>query len=501
MKSDQDPQPVSWWRRKPSLRLTEEQILRDAQVSQERRRERLQLLPGALLIGLASGAVAVAFRWSLEVMEAARTDCLRSLSWGWRVALVSGLVFVGTSVSLYSVRRFSRAAAGSGVPQLLGVLRGKRVMNWFSLLLVKFFGSLFAIGGGLALGKAGPTVQMGGAVAEAMSGLTSRLGGHGEDAQRVRDRNVLLAAGSGAGLAAVFNAPLAGLIFVLEVFQRGFAPRVFFVTFLACVLADTVTRGTLGQMSVYTLEDIRLPPLWSLPLFVLLGVGSGLVGVAFNRGLLVSLEGMEAVRRWPVWGVGLLAGGVVGLVASWNVDLLGTGHELVAGALGGEARSAPWLLLCVLLRFGLTLFSCGTGAPGGIFAPLLVLGSLFGLLYGQVSKALLPVDSLQPSAFALVGMAALFTGVVRAPLTAIVLIMEMTSGYDLVLPLMAACLSAWGMADYLGDKPIYEVLLERDLQAEQERIQRNTENLPGTGGEAAPSEGGTLDTKGPVRES
>ncbi|MEM0970259.1 MAG: hypothetical protein AAGJ31_12950, partial [Verrucomicrobiota bacterium] len=112
MKSDQDPQPVSWWRRKPSLRLTEEQILRDAQVSQERRRERLQLLPGALLIGLASGAVAVAFRWSLEVMEAARTDCLRSLSWGWRVALVSGLVFVGTSVSLYSVRRFSRAAAG-----------------------------------------------------------------------------------------------------------------------------------------------------------------------------------------------------------------------------------------------------------------------------------------------------------------------------------------------------------------------------------------------------
>jgi CIC family chloride channel protein len=195
---------------------------------------------------------------------------------------------------------------------------------------------------------------------------------------------------------------------------------------------------------------------------LVLGLGAGVLGVAFNRALVGTLDLFHRVRRGPAWGAGALAGGIVGAVGWFTPEALGGGHRLVEQTLAGDVM-LPALLGFFLLRFFLTMLSYGCGAPGGIFAPLLVLGSELGLGVGLLAQRIVPAAAEHPESFAVIGMAAYFTAIVRAPLTGIVLLVEMTSDYSLVLPLLAACLTAYGVADFLGDRPVYEALLERDL--------------------------------------
>jgi CIC family chloride channel protein len=204
-------------------------------------------------------------------------------------------------------------------------------------------------------------------------------------------------------------------------------------------------------------------------------VAAGLLGVAFNRSLLRSLDLFERLTRWPAWMTGGLVGLGVGTVAIFAPGAVGGGHRLVERTLAGQL---PLLALATffVLRFTLTMLSYGCGAPGGIFAPLLVLGSEIGLAIGMVADRFLPEGGGAPQVLAVVGMAAYFTAIVRAPLTGIVLMVEMTGNYSLVLPLLAACLTAYGVADFLGDRPVYEALLERDLL----RGQKGRPELGGT---------------------
>jgi chloride channel protein, CIC family len=277
-----------------------------------------------------------------------------------------------------------------------------------------------------------------------------------------RERRTLIAAGAGAGLAAEFNAPLAGLVFVLEEVQRDFSPGVFAATLIASGVADITTRLLTGQLPVFHVQTEPIPPLSLLPFALLLGAVAGLLGIAFNRGLLRSLDLFESLRQWPGWITGGLVGLVVGTVALFAPIAVGGGHRLVECMLAGEL-SLLALAAFFVLRFCLTMLSYGCGAPGGIFAPLLVLGADIGLGIGAVAGQFLPEAVSRPHLFAVVGMAAYFTAIVRAPLTGIVLMVEMTGNYSLVLPLLVACLTAYGVADFLGDRPVYEALLERDL--------------------------------------
>jgi CIC family chloride channel protein len=285
-----------------------------------------------------------------------------------------------------------------------------------------------------------------------------------------RERQTLIAAGAGAGLAAAFNAPLAGVVFVLEEMQRDFSPTVFTAAFIASVTSDVVARVLTGQLPVFHIETYPAPNLLALPLFLLLGALCGLLGVAYNRALLGSLNLFHRIRSWPAWMPGALAGGVVGLIGWFAPETLGGGHRVVVHTLTGRLAMETNTAL-FLLRFFMTMISYGCGAPGGIFAPLLVLGAQIGLAVGLISSPWMPKVVVAPGIFAVVGMAAYFSAIVRAPLTGMVLIVEMTGNYALMLPLAIACITAYGVADLLGDLPVYEALLERDLIRGQEKTE------------------------------
>lgn len=278
-----------------------------------------------------------------------------------------------------------------------------------------------------------------------------------------QERRTLIAAGSGAGLAAAFNAPLAGVIFVLEEIRRDFHPIVFGAAFLAAAIASIVVRLLLGNNPDFAVPSYPTPPALSLPIFAVLGLLAGFLGVAFNRGLLGLLSLFERIGRHRALPVAAAVGACVGLVGWFSPILVGGGHSLAELALAGNVALAV-IPVFFAVRFVLTTASYGTGAAGGIFAPLLALGALLGLAIGEVAHIYLPAAVPVPAVFAVVGMAAYFTAIVRAPLTGIVLIVEMTGNYQQMLPLLVACFCAYAVAEWMKDVPIYEALLERDLR-------------------------------------
>ncbi len=420
-------------------------------VNQQRRR----LFPRAALVGLLAGLVAVAFRVVLAAADSLRNALI---AWAHHFPLFGWLFPVcfsaaGASLAVFLVRRFAPEASGSGIPHLEAVLHRYRETHRKRLLLVKFFGGALAIGAGLALGREGPTVQMGGTVGAAVSGWLKA---------DTRERLTLIAAGAGAGLAAAFDAPLAGVIFVLEEVQKDFRQAVFGSAFIAAAVAAIVTRFASGQLPDFRVPSYPVPDLAALPAFAILGLAAGLLGVAYNRSLIGTLNLFAKVPPKLFLPATALVGGVVGLVAWVSPAAVGGGHPLAETFLDGRAALAT-IPLWFLVRFVLSMASYGTGAPGGIFAPLLVLGALLGLGVGEVTHLLFPHLVPIPAIFAVVGMAAYFTAIVRAPLTGVVLIIEMTGNYAQMLPLLVACFCAYLVAEALGELPIYEHLLERDL--------------------------------------
>jgi CIC family chloride channel protein len=419
------------------------------------RDERKRLMPRALLVGLAAGLAAVAFRFSLDRADILRDRIVAYAHQAQGAAyLIPILYCAGTAaLGLFIVRRFAPEAAGSGIPHLEGVLRRHRVLRWAIVLPTKFLGGLSAIASGMALGREGPTVQMGGAIG---MGLAKAL-----DATR-RETLTLTAAGAGAGLAAAFNAPLSGLVFVLEELQRDFRPTVFGAAFIAAATADVVTRVVAGQGPIFDVPNYPSTSLATIPAFLILGAAAGLVGVAFNKGLIGALNFFSRMRDSRVyWATGIV-GACIGVVAIWNPDSVGSGRELVSAALADHNHLGSTSGMLVL-RFLLTVVSYGTGVAGGIFSPLLTIGAILGRGVGDLTAVLVPGLVSHPGVFGVVGMGALFTGIVRAPLTGIVLIVEMTSSYSQMLPLLIACFAAYATAEALRDLPIYEALLERDL--------------------------------------
>lgn len=413
------------------------------------------LFPRAALVGVCAGIVAVTFRALL-----AGADSLRNaiIVWAYQIPLFGWIVptafgATAATIAVTLVFRFAPEAGGSGIPHLKAVLHRLRDLRWAPVLWVKLIGGVLAIGSGMALGREGPTVQMGGAVGD---GLARRLG------VPTRDRLTLTAAGAGAGLAAAFNAPLSGLVFVLEEVQRDFRPAVFGAAFIAAASSDVVARLAAGQLPVFRVPDYPTPALSTLPIFAVLGCLAGLLGVVFNRGLLLTVEWMGKVRRPALIVSAGAVGAMSGMIAWFSPVMVGGGHDLAETVLAGNLGLAL-IPAYFLIRFGLTLLSYGTGAAGGIFSPLLVLGAMAGLAVGQTMHAMAPAFVPQAGVFAVVGMAAYFTAIVRAPLTGVVLILEMTGNYEQMIPLLTSCFCSYAVAEYLRDVPIYEALLERDL--------------------------------------
>lgn len=413
------------------------------------------------LVGLVAGGVAVLFERTLHWAEGLRVDLLAYLHaefswWGWLVLplLAGGIgAFIG-----WLTGRICPEAAGSGIPNVKGVLAQAETMSWKRLLPVKFFGAVLSIGSGFSMGREGPTVHMGAAVGQAVGGILH---------VPAQARSHLIACGAGAGLSAAFNAPLAGFIFTLEELQREFSTLTYGTALIAAVVADIVMRSLMGHAPAFSITGYAMPPMTELPLFALVGLAAGLLGVAFNMALLWSKRQSDRHIHLRPWQRAGLIGVIVGLTGWFLPEALGTGHHVAEQVLRGDYASFDMIGFLTILfagKFALTILSYLAGVPGGIFAPMLLLGAVIGLAVGQMSFFLFPDLAPTPAAFAVAGMAAYFSAVVRAPLTGIVLVLEMTRNYEQLFPLLVACMIAYIVADRMNAQPIYDALLQYSIE-------------------------------------
>lgn len=416
----------------------------------------------APIVGGASGLIGALFRLALGAADRFRNA---AIAWahGWNLAgflcIVAGCA-AAVTIAAWLVRRFSPYAAGSGIPQVEEILNDELPPTPPRLLFVKFFGGLLAIGSGLALGREGPSVQMGAAIADVVGELFRR---------NWHDCKVLIAAGAGAGLATAFNSPIAGAVFVLEELMRRFETRTAIAALGASAAAIAVARAFLGPAPDFQVESLAYLGVKTWLLFAALGAIAGLAAGLYNSTLMAALAAMDRLGRWPVETRAAVIGAAIGALAWFAPGLVGGGDDITRRTLTGGVTFVM-LPLVFFLRFGLGAVSYAAPVPGGLFAPILVLGAQLGLFCGALCHIAFPDMNLDSTAFAVVGMAAFFTGVVQAPVTGIVLVIEMTASFTMLLPMIAACFTAMLVPSLIGIAPIYDSLRERTLRVQQTTI-------------------------------
>lgn len=369
------------------------------------------------------------------------------------IIVFSGAVMA--ALGFWLTYRFAPEAEGSGIPHIEGALIGEHDIRWYRVLPVKFVAATLTIGSGMILGRGGPSIQLGGAVGRMMASTAGKY----EHAQ-----HILIAAGSAAGIAAAFNTPLAAILFVNEEMRRQFTYN---FTSIKCVtlsvIAATIVMEYLnGQNAVLLIPSFNAPALSSLPTFAVLGMIFGIVGVYFNKWILLSTSWFKNYHGTNLTRT-VFTGAVFGAIFSM---LHVTYPILSAGSLPAIAdlfiSPAPWLVMTlffVLRLFG-TIACFGTGAPGGIFAPILTLGTFLGLTYGVLILDMIPNYSTDAAIYAVAGMGALIAASLRTPLTAVVLVVEISNNYQLILPIMVTCFGATFIAQAIGGRPLYASLLE-----------------------------------------
>jgi H+/Cl- antiporter ClcA len=408
---------------------------------------RVQLSPEALIlllaiaIGTGTGLLVMAFRWGIGVMQSLTFEYWIGGVWpGTRYSLALGPVLGGLLVGLL---RWRWSPLGPNLAALIQVAQGKAPLSPTKALL-KAIAAIISIGSGASVGPEGPSVEIGGGVGLICAELL----------QVSRERmQLLLGAGTAAGLAAGFNAPIAGVFFALEVvLGPTFATSGVSLILLSAVVSGLIVQVGLGGQAAFDLPAYEIrSPFW-LPFYLGLGLLASGVALAFSAavdwaGRLLSAELPGGRARLPEPLRPVLGGLVVGGAALVWPQVLGVGYETMEAMLRGEAFSLPLLASLLVVKLGMTALSVGSGLVGGLFAPALFLGASLGSAYGQLLPLLLPIDPQSiaaPPAYAMVGMAAVLAASVRAPLTAVLLLFELTRDYRIILPLMAAVsLSVW----------------------------------------------------------
>jgi len=415
----------------------------------------VRLTVASILGGILIGLVGAAFRYLLITSDRLRTELIL---WaharphiGWLAPLVLGAA--GAWLARFLVVRFAPTAEGSGVQRVEAVFSAEAEPASTVVVPVKFVGGLLAMGSGLALGREGPTVQMG----SSFGVWVSRHLVAGEE-----DRRVVEAASAGAGLAVAFNAPIGGSIFVFEELTSSFTPWLLVSTLAASTVAVWLMRFLLGNTLSFTVQLVSLTHVWSKWPFLGLGALLGATGALYNAAVMGLLRLSDKMGRISSLNRAAIIGGVVGIVAWFVPGMVGGGENLTQAILSNQFTISVLTLLFVA-RFLLGCWSYAAGAPGGLFAPIILLGAASGALFAALVNHMLPNAGLSLSACAIVGMGALFTACVRAPLTGILLAIEMTGRADLALGLLGASLMAMLVAMLLQSEPIYESLKRRML--------------------------------------
>jgi len=413
------------------------------------------------LCGLAGGVVGAAFHLTVDALLRWPAWLVARFGSGYETILMAAAIAAtGLLLAFALTRRFAPEAAGSGVQEIEGAMEGLRTVRWRRILPVKFVGGVLGLSSGLVAGREGPTIHMGASIAAAISEMLKL------DRDDMRG---LLAAGAAAGLAAAFNAPLAAILFIVEETRKQF--RYTFRSYVGVICASAASAmgmglvgGTAPPLRIEALEQ----PLWLLPAFVLLGVFLGGLGVVFNRCLLGALDWTAATFRRVPFVPALVVGAAVGALAIVLPEAVGGGELLIPHLVARDLPLAT-LMLVAVLRFAGTMASYPVGVPGGIFSPMLTLATTVGLgiamlMEGALAAGGVAVPPSMGAAFAIAAMGGLFAATIRAPLVGVVLAVELTGAYALILPLLVTCVTAHVISDWLKGRPIYELLLERTLR-------------------------------------
>ena len=388
----------------------------------------------AVLVGLMGGFGAILFRWLVDLFQGLAigrgedtVSLLQQIPW-WRKLLLpvaAGLV-VGPLVHF-----LAREAKGHGVPEVLGALVFRKGVIRPIVALVKIIASAITIAFGGSVGREGPIVQIGAAMGSSL-GQWLRF-----SPQRLR---TLIGCGAAAGIAATFNAPIAGAFFALEILMRDFAVVTFSPIIVASVVATAVSREFLGDHPAFPVPAFSLGGYDQLPFYLMLGLIVGLVAVLYVRSL-YDCEAFFEKLRMPAWLKPAVGGLVLGCLLIWFPQVYGVGYTTMVRALDGHLA---WHLMAVLILVKLLAvnITLGSGFSGGIFAPALFLGGMVGGTFGSVLQMIFPDNPVPVGAFAMVGMAAMVGAATGGPLTAMLILFEMTSRYKVILPLMLASIGA-----------------------------------------------------------
>jgi CIC family chloride channel protein len=410
----------------------------------------------ALIVGIGAGLGAVIFRRLIEGAHRLAYDGLGGMMEGIYPFYLLIIPALGGLIVGPLIYRFAREAKGHGVPEVMEAvaLRGGRIRP--RVAVVKSLASAISIGTGGSVGREGPIAQIGSALGSTV-GQLFRLSD-----DRVRN---LVACGAAGGIAATFNAPIAGSVFALEVILGQFHAAYFGAVVISAVVADVVAHIFEGDMRAFAVPDYVLVSPWELLFYGLLGLLAALIAVGFTRLLYLSEDLWDKVRfpeyLKPVVGGVLL--GVVGILTP-KIDgfprVFGVGYETITQALFGELV----LQMTVVLLFAkilATIITLGSGGSGGIFAPSLFMGAMLGEAFGQVVHAVFPAITAPVGAYALVGMAAVFSGAAHAPVTAILILFEMTGDYHIILPLMLTTVMSTLVSQLISRESIYTLKLTR----------------------------------------
>jgi CIC family chloride channel protein len=425
----------------------------------------------AVAVGLLAGGGAIALRGMIRAVQwlvfdqAANASALTGLPIPPQVVTVLGPA-VGILIVTYLVRAWAPEAKGHGVPEVQFAVRMRGGKIRPRVAVAKAVTSAISIGSGGSVGREGPIVQIG-------SSLGSALGQWvGLGAEEIK---LLVAAGAAGAIGATFNAPIAGVLFALEVILGSFAARSFGLVVIASVTATAAVQPVLGTEPAFRLvEQFELNSNWELTLYPFLGLIAGGLALLFVRSV-YGIEDWFDQWRVPLWRKALTGGVVVGLLGTFGSEhLFGVGNEGVELAMAGGLTTGLMAAL-VFLKIFATSVTLGAGGSGGVFAPALFIGAMAGGTFGRVAESLLPGVAASPGAYALVGAAAVFGASTHAPMTAIIILFEMTDNYRIILPLMLAVVLAQLLASRIDPDSIYSIKLRR------------------RGGLAQPTAPGTLD--------
>lgn len=412
------------------------------------------LIGEGLLVGIVGGLVVLLYRvaltyagkWLNEVLAFIKGNPLRIA--GWFLVLMLLAVIVGKLV------KWEPMISGSGIPQVEGEILGKLDQNWRRVLPAKFVGGFLCLFGGLSLGREGPSIQLG-----AMSGQgISKMLDRGKTEERY-----LMTCGASAGLAAAFHAPLAGVMFAVEEIHKGFSVTLLASVMTASVTADYISSHIMGLDPVFQFRLEQVLPQNYYWMLLILGAILGVLGAFYNK---VMIKAQDLYKKPKFLNettrlmVAFLAAGVLGICMP---SVLGSGGNLITALTDGK-MVLQVVILTFLVKFLFSAISFGSGAPGGIFFPLLILGAMIGGIFSMTGVEFFGLDPMYINNFILLSMAGYFTAIVRAPLTGIILLFEMSGSVSQMLSLAIASVTAYITATLLKSEPIYESLLDRILK-------------------------------------